>query len=42
MNPELKGDIKFRDVNQGVSNMAVAVMGLVVTIWGLYEDRGGE
>lgn len=28
MNPGLKGDIKFRDVNRGVNTMAFAAMGL--------------
>lgn len=41
MNLGLTGDIKFRDVNQGVSNMAFAAIGLDVMTYGLCEDRGG-
>lgn len=41
MNLGLTGDIKFRDVNQGVSNMAFAAIGLDVMTYGLREDRGG-
>ena len=36
----LWGDLKVKDVNQGVNNMAFAAMGLDVMTRGQCEDRG--
>lgn len=36
----LWGDVKVKDVNQSVSNMAFAAMGLDLMTQGQHEDRG--